>query len=228
MYKGKRLLGVIPARQGSKGVPQKNMYVVKGKPLIEYTIDSAKNSKYLDQLFVSTDCPEIADFSKKQGLSIPFLRPSSLATDEARIIDVLLHVVDEWKKRERYFDYLVLLQPTQPLRKTEHIDQAIEKIIDQNRTSLVSVSKVRDHPVLVRSINKNGELVNVLNTNSTVRRQDMPPYYKVNGLIYINKLDDQFNAETSLNDNTLPFITDTEYDLDIDSLDDIRQLEERL
>jgi CMP-N,N'-diacetyllegionaminic acid synthase len=228
MYKGKRFLGVIPARKGSKGIPKKNMYKVNGKPLIEYTIDVALRARFLDQIFVSTDWMDIVYLSKRKGLSIPFLRPPELATDEARIIDVLIHVVDEWKKRNQYFDYIVLLQPTQPLRKSDHIDEAIQQIVDLNHHSLVSVSRVTDHPILIRRINESGELENLLNVSSTIRRQDMPPYYKINGLIYINKLDHHFNSNTSLNDNKLPFITDPKYDLDIDLIEDIHWFEERL
>lgn len=224
MYQNKKFLAVIPARGGSKGIPKKNIIQVNGKPLIYYTIHEALKSKYLDSVIISTDSVEIAETARACGGEVPFLRPANLATDTAKTIDVLVHAIEELKKVDRIYDYLVLLQPTQPLRKAFHIDEAIERIIKHNETSLVSVSEVRDHPILIRSIDEKGMLKSLLPISSSVRRQDFTDYFKVNGAIYINKIDSFFDSNLSLNDNEFPYIMDSKYDLDIDNWEDIESL----
>lgn len=220
MYQNKRILAVIPARGGSKGIPGKNIIDLNGKPLIQYSIDAALESKYIDNTIVSTDSVEIADVAVKCGASVPFLRPAEFATDKAKTIDVLIHVVAELEKKGQKYDYLVLLQPTQPLRLSKHIDEAIEKLISSNKDSLVGVTPVQDHPILVRSINEENELVPLLEISSTVRRQDFPDYFKVNGAIYINSLKN-LTKETSLNDNILPYEMENQYSVDIDEMIDL-------
>lgn len=225
MYKGKRFLAIIPARGGSKGIPRKNIKNINGKPLIQYTIDEAKGSKYLDKIIVSTDDEEIAEVALHCGAEVPFLRPKELAQDGSKTIDTLIHVLKELNSMMDNYNYLVLLQPTQPMRKSWHIDEAIESIIEKDEESLVSVSLVNENPILTRTINKYGTLEKILNINSTVRRQDFPKYYKVNGAIYINKIDSNFNENTSLNDNKLAYVMDKAYDVDIDEEIDIEMFE---
>lgn len=221
MFKGKTFLAIIPARGGSKGIPHKNITIVNDKPLIQYTIDEAKKSKYLDRIVVSTDDEEIARVSQICGAEIPFMRPKELASDQAKTIDALIYTVEELSKMGNQYDYLVLLQPTQPLRNSKHIDEAIEKIVGNDEEGLVSVSEVNEHPILMRTINQDGKLETLLNVNSTVRRQDFPSFYKVNGAIYINRLNESFTEHTSLNDNKLAYVMDKEYDIDIDDFIDL-------
>lgn len=221
MYKGKKILAVIPARGGSKGIPRKNIVLINGKPLIQYTIDEARKSQYIDSIIVSTDDKEIAKTSYELGAEVPFLRPRELAEDSTKTIDVLIDIIQKLKQQ---YDYLLLLQPTSPLRRVFHIDGAIQKIIDTGQLSLVSICKVKEHPVLMRTITKDGQLKKLINTNSTVRRQDFSDYYIVNGAIYINKLDDNFTNQTSLNDNILPYIMEQKYSLDIDEPQDLKKL----
>ena len=216
MYKNRKILAVIPARGGSKGIPDKNIIEINNRPLIDYTISEALNSQYIDKIIVSTDSEKIANIAKKCGADVPFLRPKHLAEDHSKTIDVLIDLIKQLSKNGEEYNYLLLLQPTQPLRRTFHIDEAIKIIIENNYKSLLSVNEVSEHPVLIRSIHKDGRLKNLLSINSTVRRQDFESYYKVNGAIYINLLDEDFNADTSLNDNIYPYIMDKEYDLDID------------
>jgi CMP-N,N'-diacetyllegionaminic acid synthase len=223
MYKNNKFLAIIPARGGSKGIPHKNIYDINGRPLIFYTINEALKSKYLDGVIVSTDNDEIANVSKFYGAEVPFMRPAELATDTAKTISVIIHAVTELQKIGRIFDFVVILQPTQPLRKSDHIDEAIEHIINDNHDNLISVSEVRDHPLLIRSIRNEGFLKKLLNENSTVRRQDFEGYYRVNGAIYINKINKLLNEELSLNDNKWPYIMDQKYDLDIDCIEDIER-----
>jgi len=216
MYKQKSFIAVIPARGGSKGIPRKNIININNKPLIQYSIDAAKESKYIDRIIVSTEDSDIAKVSIKCGAEVPFLRPKDLASDTAKTIDVLIHALEELKKDGSKYDYIVLLQPTQPLRTSKHIDNAIEKIVLEMEESLVSITEVSEHPVLIRTLDQSNKVHSILETSSTIRRQDFPKYYKVNGSIYINKINNNFNFKTSLNDNQLGFVMDREFDLDID------------
>ena len=217
-----RILAIIPARAGSKGIKDKNIIDLNGKPLIAYSIEAAKKSKYINRIVVSTDGEQIAKVAKEWGADVPFLRPDYLASDTAKTIDAVVHCIETLKEMGDEYDYVVLLQPTQPLRKAKHIDEAIEQLISSGEESLVSISKVKDHPILNRTLDNTGHVVNLLNTSSTQRRQDFPDYYKVNGAIYINKLNENFNLETSLNDNRLAYVMDEKYDVDIDELLDLK------
>lgn len=222
MYRGKRFIAIIPARGGSKGIPRKNIIDIAGKPLIAYTIETALESKCLDRIVVSTDDLEIAEISKLWGADVPFIRPSHLATDDAKTIDVLIHTLETLKEK---FDYVVLLQPTQPMRTSKQIDEAIQQIVDNKQSSLVSVEEVVDHPILYRTLTKDGVLIPLLNQNSTVRRQDFETFYKVNGLIYINLIS-KLSNETSLNDNSFAFISGAT--IDIDSAEDILKMKQNI
>ncbi len=219
MYNDKRILAVIPARGGSKGIPHKNIISLCRKPLISYTIETSKNSRYIDYIMVSTDDEEIAKVSKKYGADIPFMRPAELASDTSKTVDVVIHVIDELKKRKQLFDVLVLLQPTAPLRTSADIDNAIEKYFECKCDSLASVSEVDDNPILIRSI-ENDKLQPLLHGSSTCRRQDMAKYFKINGCIYINEIS-KINTGTSFNDNRIPFLMEKSHCVDIDELSDL-------
>ena len=220
MINGKKILAIIPARAGSKGIKDKNIIDLKGKPLISYSIESALKSKYIDKVVVSTDGESIASVAKEYGAEVPFLRPKHLASDTSKTIDAVIHCVEEIQKLEGNYDYMVLLQPTQPLRQSWHIDEAIELIEKKEEKALVSISKVKDHPILMRTIDENGYANNLIQESSTKRRQDFSDYYKVNGALYINKID-YLDINTSLNDNNLVYIMDSKYDVDIDELLDL-------
>ncbi len=224
MIEKKKVLAIIPARGGSKGIPRKNIIKIEGKPLIQYTIDAAKASKYIDEVHVSTDDEEIASVVSKLGLIVKRLRPEHLAQDESKTIDVMIDVLDYYKKQNIGFDIVVLLQPTQPLRKAFHIDEALEKFLDHNEESVVSVSLVDEHPILMREINESGKLHPLLNASSTVRRQDFTPFYIVNGAIYVNKAS-ELTLNTSLNDNFRPYVIDRRYHVDIDTYKDLKMFE---
>ena len=220
MINNKKVLALIPARGGSKGIKDKNIYPLYGKPLIAYSIDCARNSKYIDDVVVTTDSIKIADVAKKYGASVPFLRPAELASDTSKSIDAIVHAIQWLEKHEEKFDICVLLQPTSPLRTTEEIDEALEKFVESGEKSLVAVSLVSDNPILMRKIKTDGTMERLIDLQSTVRRQDMKNYYRVNGSIYINKVS-EINADTSLNDNVIPYIVKPENAVDIDETKDI-------
>lgn len=225
MYKNQQILAIIPARGGSKGIPNKNIISLCGKPLIAYSILAAKASRYIDDIIVSTDSEQIADIAAEYGASVPFLRPAALASDTSKTIDCMVYTIDELEKQGQHYDCVVLLQPTQPIRKEDSIDQAIAMILDSTEDSLVSVTTVSEHPILMRTITKEGTLKSLLPMSSTVRRQDFPDIYRVNGSIYINRINDSFNSSTSLNDNLLPFFMEEKYSIDIDSYEDLKKAE---
>lgn len=223
MYQGKKILAIIPARWGSKGIPLKNIIDLDGKPLIVYSLDSAQKSQYLDRVIVSTNSLEIKQVAESYGADVPFMRPEALAEDTSKTIDAVVHAVNWLKEHqnERY-DFVMVIQNTVPLRKNWHIDEAIETLLNSEERSLVSVSEVEDHPFLMRTIASDGLLENLLPMNSTIRRQDMPKYYKVNGAIYLQKLDEFFDADVSLNDGVLPYIMEQRYSVDIDTYLDLQ------
>lgn len=220
MYNGERILALIPARGGSKGIKGKNIIDLNGRPLISYSITAALESSFIDRTVVSTDSEEIAAVSRKYGADIPFMRPSGLAADKSKTEEVVLHAIDFFRERKEYYDVLILLQPTQPLRTTSDIDSSIRLFFEKGQRGLVSVSSVDDHPILIRSINEENELTSLLGLNSTCRRQDMPEYYRVNGCIYINRVD-EISEETSFNDNPIGYIMETDHSVDIDELKDL-------
>lgn len=228
MFHDKKIVAVIPARAGSKGIPNKNIVDVNGNPLIVYTINAALESRYIDRIYVSTDSIEIADVCRAHGVEVESLRPQHLATDEAKTIDVLKYTLHSLQSQNEIYDYVVLLQPTQPLRSCVHIDEAISLIAAHEDASIISVSEVEDHPLFMRKINESGKLESLLQTSSTVRRQDLPIYYKVNGAIYINKVSDIITQDISLNDNKIPYVMDKQYDLDVDTLADLEKLRKML
>lgn len=220
MYKNKKILGLIPARGGSKGIKDKNIIELCGKPLVAYTIEAAKNSKYMDAVVVSTDSERIAEVAKAAGAEVPFMRPKELAADTSKTVDSVVHAVETLEHMGRFYDVLVLLQPTQPLRTTFDIDKALEYYFASGEKDLVSVSEVDDHPILMRTFDKDGVMHHLVETNSTCRRQDMDKYYRVNGCIYINQIAG-LNAETSFNDNELGFVMEKNRSVDIDERKDL-------
>ena len=164
MYKSKKILAIIPARGGSKGLPDKNIKLLYGKPLIGWTISQAKASKYIDEIFVTTDCLKIADVAEQFGIKVPFLRPKELATDSASSMDVVDHVLSYFKEEGKHFDYIILLEPTSPLRKKDDLDVAIKLAVD-NETSdgVVSLGEVHmEHPMIVKKINEKGKITSYI------------------------------------------------------------------
>ncbi|RHQ79728.1 acylneuraminate cytidylyltransferase family protein [Firmicutes bacterium AF22-6AC] len=220
MIEKNKIVALIPARGGSKGIKNKNIIDLCGKPLISYTIQAALESKYIDKVIVSTDSQEIADVAIKYGAEVPFLRPGELASDTSKTIDAVMHAVGELEKRKEEYDILILLQATQPLRTADDIDSAIELFIKNKGQSLVSVSPVEDNPILIRTIDNLGRMNSILPMKSTCRRQDMPLYYRVNGCIYINLIS-ELDLNTSFNDNKIPYIMPKERSVDIDEIKDL-------
>lgn len=183
-----KILGIIPARGGSKGVPNKNIKLLGGKPLIAYTIESAMESKMLTDCIVSTDSEQIAETAKAYGAKVPFMRPAELATDTAKSIDVVLHALDALQEQGNRYDAVVLLQPTNPFRPNGFIDDAIQKFTSGGYDTLISLLPVPHeyNPHWVFVPDAQGMLKLATGEEEIIsRRQDLPPAFFRDGSIYI-------------------------------------------
>lgn len=227
MYHDHRILALIPARGGSKGIPQKNVKLLHGHPLIAYTVAAGFNSSYIDDVVVTTDSEEIAEVARRYGAKVPFMRPAELATDTSKSIEAIMHALAALSDLGCRYDSIVLLQPTSPLRSAKEIDGAIETFYSHGCLGVASVSEVSENPVLTRRIDSEGVLHPLLPIDSTVRRQDMPKFYHVNGAIYINKTS-SISLNTSLNDNPIAYRISADSSIDIDCINDFFKAEEAL
>lgn len=225
MYCNKKILAIIPARGGSKGIPHKNIMDLKGKPLIAYSIEAALQSKYIDYTLVSTDDIDIKKVSEKFGAEVPFLRPRSISDDNAKTIDVVKHALNFLSEANMEFDYIILLQPTSPLRNFNDIDEAIEILISKNKGSLVSVCEVEENPLIMRVIDNNKLKPIIKSESYSLRRQDFPEFYILNGAIYINKISMILKEKCFVNEDTIPYIMDRNKSIDIDNMLDARIVE---
>lgn len=184
-----KILAVIPARGGSKGIKKKNIALLAGKPLIYYTLEAARKSKRLNAVVVSTDSPEIAMVVKKLGWDMPFLRPKHLAHDKTPTLPALKHALETCEKMKRCrFDYIVVLQPTSPLRTARDIDAAITIMLQHPKAdSLISCYHAEAvHPRIMYKRHKN-VLVPFVKAHKTHRRQDFEELYVRNGAVYLMK-----------------------------------------
>lgn len=208
MYKGKSILAIIPARGGSKGLPGKNIKELCGKPLIAWSIEHAQKSKYVDEIFVSTDSREIADVAEQYGVKVPELRPAELAVDTAPSSAFIIYTLEKYRKEGKNFDYFILLEPTSPLRDVEDVDESIAQLIDApDSESIVGVAMSGTvHPAFMVKEGADGHLVALNPEQSTMRRQDLPNVYFFEGSVYVSNVDAYLKKKTFYHDKTLPYI----------------------
>lgn len=221
----KKVLGIIPARGGSKGLPRKNVLVAGKKPLIAWTIEAARKSSVIDRLIISSDDEEIIKVAEEYKCEVPFRRPSSIASDEATTIDVVLHALDIFPD----FEYVVLLQPTSPLRTSEDIDAAFRLLQIHNAQSCVSVSRVELSPYWMYSVDEKNKLKPIIpNTSFIPRRQNLPNAYFLNGAIYIAETSWLRSKRCFLDEETLAYLMPKTRSLDIDDMDDFLKFKARV
>ncbi len=228
MYKNKTFLGIVPARGGSKGLPGKNIKELCGKPLIAWSIESGLKSKYLDEVMITTDSKDIADIAKQYGASVPFLRPEFLASDTATSFDAIKHTIEFYKNEfDKEFDYIVLLEPTSPLRETSDIDIAIEQLFNSNADSIVGICRTEDqNPAFLVFKNEKDFISGYENHDMKVlRRQDIKDVYFFEGTIYISKTDVLLNKKTFYHENTIGYVVPKYKSLEIDDIDDFIMVE---
>ena len=192
-----RLLAIIPARGGSKRLLGKNILELAGKPLIAWSIEAGTQSKYVDRVVVSTDDESIAKVAREYGADIPFMRPEELSCDESTTIDTLRHTLNELSEKGEEYEYLILLQPTSPLRTNEHIDEAVEQLLQKNADSIIGVTEL-DHPIeWTNTLPKNLAMDEFLSKDiENMRSQDFPMRYRVNGAIYLLRIDVLLRSNT--------------------------------
>jgi CMP-N-acetylneuraminic acid synthetase len=211
-----RIIAIIPARGGSKKIPRKNIKLLCGKPLIAYTIMTAKKSKYLDNLYVSTEDEEIAEISRRYSVEV-IERPKELAKDETPTIDVIFHVLDNLKGKNYNPDIVVLLQPTSPLRKAEDIDNAIGLFLSNDYESVVSVCEM-EHPPYWSFKIEEGYLKSLFDKRYLrMRRQDLEKVYIPNGAIFISRVQTLYKYKSFYCNHIIPYIMPIERSVDIDN-----------
>jgi len=227
MLNNKKILAIIPARGGSKRLPQKNILPLGEKPLITWTIEAALQCDIIDSVVVSTNCKEIADISIKSGAKIPFERPGSLSNDNATSLNVVLHALDQLKNDGDNFDIIILLQPTSPFRNSEDITKAFALFDKKNAYGIVSVCEMEHSPLWSNTLPKDLSLTGFLSNDlHNKRSQELQNYYRLNGAIYITMIKELRNQNKFLlNENCFAFVMDKEKSIDIDTLNDFHLAE---
>lgn len=218
-----KILALIPARGGSKGIPGKNIKLLNGKTLLAYTSEIALQSKYFNEVIVSTEDEQIIEVAKNLGIKVPFIRPMELAQDTTPTIDVIIHTLQWYKNQNISFDAVCLLQVTSPFRTIEFLNKAIEKFIEKDSDSLVSVQKVPHeyNPHWTFEVNSDGNLKIATGEPEIIkRRQELPIVYHRDGSIYITKTKVLLQNK-SLYGNTITFIeSDAGSHVNIDTIED--------
>jgi CMP-N,N'-diacetyllegionaminic acid synthase len=212
MYQGKTVLALITARGGSKGIPGKNIKRLADKPLINWTIDAAKQSAYIDRLILSSEDDSIIQQALAAGCEVPFKRPAELALDSSSSMDVIVHALEQLTVQ---YDYLLLLQPTSPFRTVAQIDAIIEQGIGSGTDITVSVTQSKKHPAFMYTLDGN-KLLPVINTQQQKRRQDMPKVYEHNGALYLASIPHLLQVKSYNGEGVAAFLMDTLSSVDLD------------
>lgn len=222
MINNKKILAVVLARKNSKGLPGKNIKNLNGKPLVAWPISTAKKSKYIDKIILSTDCKEIASIGETYGAIIPFIRPDNLSEDNSRSEDALIHAIDFLDLEREHYDYVVLLEPTSPLTEAFDIDRALEQLINNtfSYTALVSIGEVTaSHPLFCFSLDQNMAIKPYSSEQNEItipRRQDINPLFFCDGSLYISSIKEFIIKKTFYHSNTMGFVMPEWKNLEID------------
>lgn len=228
-----KILTIIPARGGSKGIPKKNIIDVKGQPLIAYTILPALQvlkMGLVDKVIVSTDSSEIADVSKKYGAEVPFLRPDEISGDKAKSVEFIQHALDFYSEQGVQFDAVLLLQPTSPMRTVEDLEHAIQLFVNSKNDSLISAYEEEYiNDLVIYKLDGDGKTSTPLSPmhNKGVRRQDHGSTYVRNGCIYISS-SELIQKGLVIGDKPLMYIMDKNKSVNVDTIDDLELLRKLL
>ncbi|MDE4542534.1 acylneuraminate cytidylyltransferase family protein [Thermoanaerobacterium sp. R66] len=210
-------IAIIPARSGSKGLKNKNIRLLNGKPLISYTIEAAQRSGLFDEIFVSTDSIEYAKIAQEFGASVPFLRNKELATDNISSWDVVKDALLNYKKLGKEFDTVALLQPTSPLRKHYDIINGYDQMRRKNANAVVAVCEVDHSPLWCNTLSEDESLQNFIKEELIkIPRQFLPKYYRINGALYIVKTNYLMSTENIYSEKCYALIMAKEHSIDID------------
>ena len=220
MYKGKSFLAIIPARSGSKGLENKNIKLLNQKPLMAYTIETAMESEIFEDIIVSTDSQEYANIALQYGASVPFLRSSELAQDASTSIDVMVDVIEKMKQMNKKYDYVVLLQPTSPLRNVSDIIECVKKIIEIDADSVISMCEC-EHPIeWSTKFEDNKMCLYEFGKGLSKRRQENKQSYRLNGAVYVLKMNYFLENKNMYGKNSFAYIMPKERSIDIDDIYD--------
>lgn len=223
----KGALAVIPARSGSKRLPQKNVLELSGKPLIAWTIESAVNCALFDKVIVSTDSEIISDISRSYGADIPFIRPADLSSDISTSFDVVAHALNHYSRLGKEYETVTLLQPTSPLRTAAHIKDAFALFKEKKANSIISVCECEHSPLWSNTLGSDMSLDNFLEKGLlTMRSQELPQYYRLNGAIYISKTKSLIESESFFGGSgSYAYRMEANVSVDIDNLIDFQLAE---
>ena len=210
-------IAIIPARSGSKGLKDKNIKMLNGKPLLSYTIEAAVKSGQFEEVMVSTDSEEYAKIAKKYGASVPFLRSLVLSTDAASSWDVVEEVLEAYKSNGREFDTVCLLQPTSPLRDSNDIINAYARYEEKDAIAIVSVCEMEHSPQWSNTLNEEQELNGFIKRNNAIQRQAIEKYYRLNGAIYIVKTEEFCKDRFIYREGCYAYIMEQTKSVDIDT-----------
>lgn len=221
------VMALVTARGGSQQLPRKNVMPLGGKPLVAWTIEAAQGSARVKRVLMSTDDPEIAEVAREWGAEVPFMRPPALARADSPHIDVVRHAVTYLDAHENYRpEYVLLLQPTSPLRTTQDIDNSINIAERSNAAAVVGVCPVKPHPFLVKQILEDGTLAPFVTSDiGYLRREVLPPAYGVNGAIYLNRRESLLRDGTFTPAGTRAYVMPPERSIDIDTAWDFHLVE---
>jgi CMP-N,N'-diacetyllegionaminic acid synthase len=211
-----KTLFVIPARGGSKGVPGKNIKLLNGKTLISYSLEYARLFAGDDDICVSTDSKDIADVVSSMNYKVPFLRPAHLASDTAGSYEVMLHALEAYEKKNGSYDLMVLLQPTSPFRKKEHLTQAME-LMNPGIDMVVSVKESEANPYYNLFEKNSKGFLEQSKEGRFERRQDCPPVYQYNGSLYVISTSSLKKTPLNQFNHIVPYIMPAEYSIDLDT-----------
>lgn len=221
MINGHTVLALITARGGSKGLPKKNIRALGGKPLLAWTVEAARHSRYIDRIILSSDDQEIIKIGLQYGCECPFIRPAELASDDASTMDAVHHALANIKNR---YEYIVLLQPTSPFRSAEDIDNCLERCLSLNAPACVSVTECEKNPYWMYSVTENGRMKPVIPLeNRPQRRQELPKAFVLNGAIYVAQTEWLSKKDSFVTAETIAFLMPQERSLDIDTLQDFQR-----
>lgn len=209
-----KILAIIPARSGSKGLKDKNIKMMNGKPLIAYTIEAAQNSKIFEDIIISTDSEKYAEIAKKYGGSVPYLRDKKLANDNAKSSDVILDILNRVEKK---YDSFILLQPTSPLRTEKNIIEAYEIYLEKKANSVVSVCEMEHSPLWANILTEERRMDSFLKGIAVNRnRQELEIYYRINGALYIANVEYFKKYQDFYYKDSYAYIMEKENSIDID------------
>lgn len=217
MYQNLKFLAIIPARKGSQRLPDKNIRELSGKPLIQWAIDAAVASEYIDSVLVTSDCPRVLALA--EDLKVGFVnRPEHLCTSKASSSDVILHALSHVTEK---YDYFVFLQPTSPLRTSQDIDDSISQMVLAKATGSVSVCKVDHSPLWCNTLDESNSMAGFIPEHlENKRSQDLPDYFRINGAIYIASSSQYITSQSFFTSETIAYRMPTERSVDIDELTD--------